>query len=77
MKDEERRRESEEALRRVARDSETVGSSAMARSARRVGDHFAGRDAVGQGEDGQTDPIEVWGRRAGAPPAPRQAGAVW
>ncbi len=65
MKDEERRRESEEALRRVARDSETVGSSAMARSARRVGDHFAGRDAVGQGEGGATDPIEVWGRRIG------------
>jgi hypothetical protein len=65
MRDEERKRESEEALRRVARDSETVGSSALARNARRVGDHFSGRDAVGQGEAGETDPVEVWGRRIG------------
>lgn len=65
MKDEERQRESEEALRRVARDSETLGSSSLARGARRMGDHFAGRDAVGQGEDGATDPVEIWGRRIG------------
>ncbi|KAA2235027.1 hypothetical protein [Salinarimonas soli] len=65
MRDEDRKRESEEALRRVARDSETVGSSALARGARRVGDHFAGRDAVGEGASGETDPVEVWGRRIG------------
>jgi hypothetical protein len=65
MKDEERRQESEEALRRVARESETVGSSALARNARRVGDHFAGKDAQGVGEGGGTDPVEVWGRRIG------------
>ncbi len=63
MDDEARRREAEEALRRVARDSETLGSSSLARGARRVGDHFAGRDALG--EDGRIDPVEVWGRRIG------------
>ncbi|HYF52646.1 MAG TPA: hypothetical protein VEA41_00115 [Salinarimonas sp.] len=65
MRDEDRKRESDEALRRVARDSETVGTSSLARNARRVGDHFTGRDAVGQGEGGETDAIEVWGRRIG------------
>ncbi len=64
-KEEERQRESREALARVARESETLGSSAMARAARRVGGHFAGDDAGGQAEDGGTDPIEVWGRRIG------------
>jgi len=63
MKDDDRAREARAALERAARDSETVGSSALARGARRVGDHFAGRDAVGEG--GATDPIEVWGRRIG------------
>jgi hypothetical protein len=28
-------------------------------------DHFAGRDAIGEGEGGTTDPVEVWGRRIG------------
>jgi hypothetical protein len=60
-----REEEAREALERVARDSETVGGSSMARVARRLGDHFAGRDAVGAGEFGETDPIEVWGRRIG------------
>jgi hypothetical protein len=63
--DEERARESREALERVARDSETVGSSALARSGRRIADHFAGRDAVGEAEGGATDPAELWGRRIG------------
>jgi hypothetical protein len=57
--------ESREALERVARDSETLGSSSLNRMSRRMTDHFSGRDAVGAGEDGQTDPIEVWGRRIG------------
>jgi hypothetical protein len=63
--DEERARESREALARVARDSETVGSSALARSGRRIADHFAARDAVGDVEGGSTDPAELWGRRIG------------
>jgi hypothetical protein len=63
--DEERARESREALARVARDSETVGSSALACSGRRIADHFAGRDAVGDAEGGATDPAELWGRRIG------------
>lgn len=47
------------ALDRVARDSETLGSSSLARAARRTGDHFAGTDAP------ENDPIELWGRRIG------------
>jgi hypothetical protein len=42
-----------------------MGSSAIARAGRRMGDHFAGRDAVGEAEGGGTDPVEVWGRRIG------------
>lgn len=52
-------------LGRVARESETLGASSLARAGRRVGDHFAGADAVGAGEAGGTDPVEVWGRRVG------------
>jgi hypothetical protein len=48
MTDEERQRQSREALERVARDSETLGSSGLSRSAKRAVDHFAGRDAVGR-----------------------------
>lgn len=65
MTDEDRRRESQDALARVARESETIGSSALARSARRIGDHFAAKDAAGTAEDGGTDPAELWGRRIG------------
>ncbi|MDB5592842.1 hypothetical protein [Enterovirga sp.] len=54
-----------EILDRAARDSETLGSSSMARAGRRLGGHFSGRDAVGQGQDGTTDPAELWGRRIG------------
>ena len=63
--DEERARESRAALERAARDSETIGSSTLARSGRRIAAHFAGRDAVGSGEGGGTDPAELWGRRIG------------
>ena len=63
--DEGRARESREALARAARDSETIGSSALARSGRRIADHFAGRDAVGDAQGGATDPAELWGRRIG------------
>ncbi len=65
MQDDQRERQAREALDRVARDSETVGSSSIARAGRRMGDHFAGRDAVGAAEGGGTDPIELWGRRIG------------
>ncbi len=64
-----RAREAQEALDRVKRDSEVLGTSAMARAggekANSWTDHFAGRDAIGQGEGGSTDPVEVWGRRIG------------
>lgn len=60
-----RDRETREALERVQRDSETLGSSALARMGRRAGDHFGGKDAVGSAEDGSTDPVELWGRRIG------------
>jgi hypothetical protein len=63
--DRERQRQSREALERVARESETIGSSSLARTGRRLGGHFAGQDAVGAGEGGGTDPIELWGRRIG------------
>ena len=65
MKDDERQQASREVLERVTRESETIGSSALARSARRVSDHFAGRDAIGTAEGGATDPAELWGRRIG------------
>jgi hypothetical protein len=64
-RDEDREREAREALEAVRRDSETLGSSSIARMGRRLGDHFGGRDAVGAAEGGGTDPIELWGRRIG------------
>jgi hypothetical protein len=65
MRSDDREREAREALERVRRDSESLGSSSLARAGRRVGDHFSGRDAIGEAEGGGTDPIEVWGRRVG------------
>ncbi len=64
MREDDRQREAREALDRVGRESETLGSSALARMGQRVGDHFAARDAAGE-VDGAPDPIEVWGRRIG------------
>ena len=55
----ERKAESERILERVARDSETIGSSSFARTTNRLASHFLGRD----GE--QEDRIEVWGKRIG------------
>lgn len=63
MSDQER--EAREALERVRRDSETLGSSALARMGQRAGDHFGARDAIGEAEGGGTDPVELWGRRIG------------
>jgi len=60
-----REQEARDALERVRRDSETIGASSLARATRRVGDHFSGRDAAGDGPSGETDPMEVWGRRIG------------
>jgi hypothetical protein len=64
MNEQEREREAREALERVQRDSETVGSSALARMGRRAQEHFGGDDAP-MTEDGRVDPIELWGRRIG------------
>ena len=58
-KDAERQREAEAALRRVERDSETVGTSSAARIASKAGDHFSNADAEND------DWTEVWGRRIG------------
>ena len=63
--DAEREKEARDALERVRRDSQTIGSSSLAQLGRRMGDHFGGRDAIGEGEGGATDPIELWGRRIG------------
>ncbi len=60
-----RERESRAALERLERESETLGSSSLARMGRRLGDHFGAADAVGEGEGGGTDPMELWGRRIG------------
>ena len=60
-----REREAREALERVQRDTETLGSSALARMGRRASDHFGAKDAAGSAADGGTDPIELWGRRIG------------
>ena len=57
-------REAKAALERVARESETIGGSSLARAGQRVGSHFGARDAVGQAEGG-SDPVELWGRRIG------------
>ncbi|WP_112661898.1 hypothetical protein [Microvirga flavescens] len=60
-----REQESREALERVARDSETLGSSSLSRMGERMRDHFSAKDAIGDAEGGGTDPIELWGRRIG------------
>ncbi|MDB5557474.1 MAG: hypothetical protein JWQ36_408 [Enterovirga sp.] len=73
-----RDRDSRETLERVRRDSETVGSSSLARVGQRAADHFSGRDAIGAAEGGGTDPVELWGRRIGrAISVLVAAGLVW
>ena len=54
-----RERESRRILDRVAQDSESLGTSSLARSANRARDHFAGADAD------PDDWAELWGRRIG------------
>ena len=51
--------ESKRALETAQRDSETIGSSSMARTAQRVAGHFMASE-----EDG-SDPAELWGKRIG------------
>jgi hypothetical protein len=63
--EEDRETEAKEALERVSRDSETIGTSSLARMGRRTSAHFTGSDAVGAADDGGTDSMEVWGRRIG------------
>jgi hypothetical protein len=53
--------EARRTLDRVARESDTLGASSL----RRMGNHFSGRDAIGTAEGGETDPVELWGRRIG------------
>jgi hypothetical protein len=66
--DQARAAESKQVLARIARDSETLGTSSLARSvknqARRAEDHFMGRDAS-EGTNSPPDPAELWGRRVG------------
>jgi hypothetical protein len=57
-RDEAQRREALATLNQL-REGDTFASSALARTARRAGDHFAAKDAAGE------DRIEVWGRRIG------------
>ena len=61
-RDEAQRREALATLDQL-RERDTVVSSALARAARRAGDHFAGKDA-GANDAGE-DRIELWGRRIG------------
>ena len=58
-RDEKMRREALDALERVKHESETIGTSALARTARRAADHFSAKDAA------KNDAIEVWGSRIG------------
>ena len=57
-RDEAQRREALASLRELS-ERESFASSALARTARRAGDHFAAKDAPGE------DRIELWGRRIG------------
>jgi hypothetical protein len=61
-RDEDERREALATLKSLG-ESDTIATSALARTAKRATDHFAARDAVGA--DGSVDRIELWGRRIG------------
>jgi len=62
QREEDQRREALATLSALS-ESDTVVTSALARTARRATDHFAAKDAVA--EDGSVDRIELWGRRIG------------
>jgi hypothetical protein len=53
------KRESQRILERVARDSESIGTSSLARTASRVSTHFMGK------ENRNDDAVEIWGKRIG------------
>ncbi|MCG6858380.1 MAG: hypothetical protein LJE67_09965 [Salaquimonas sp.] len=55
----ERKAESARILERIARESETLGSSGFARTTTRIANHFLGKDGP------QDDRIEVLGKRIG------------
>ncbi len=59
--DDEGQRQAKAILDRAKQDQEGILASSMARAS----DHFLGKDAVGQGEGGTTDNVELWGRRIG------------
>ena len=61
-REEEQRREALATLKSLG-DTDTFATSALARTARRAGGHFAARDAMAA--DGSVDRIELWGRRIG------------
>lgn len=61
--DEARRREALANARAIGDDRTTFASSALSTAANRAADHFAARDALD--ESGETDTIELWGRRIG------------
>jgi hypothetical protein len=58
------RRAAMETLASLRHESEILGSSALARTGRRVTDHFLATDTVGP-TGSVADPIELWGRRIG------------
>lgn len=62
QREEEQRREALATLKSLG-DTDTFATSALARTARRAGDHFAARDAMAA--DGSVDRVELWGRRIG------------
>lgn len=63
--DAERTRDAHAMLKALRRHGGAPGGSALADAARQAADHFAGKDAVGKGMGGGTDPVELWGRRIG------------
>jgi hypothetical protein len=63
--DEAQTRAARAALDDLRQHNGSLGASALAEAARQAADHFAGKDAVGEGPDGATDPYELWGRRIG------------
>jgi hypothetical protein len=65
-RDEAQRREALESLKQLG-ERDTFATSALARTAQRATDHFAGKDAMSDARmgDGSVDHIELWGRRIG------------
>lgn len=61
--DETRRREALASARALGGDRTTFASSALSTAANQAVDHFSARDAAAGA--GETDAIELWGRRIG------------